>query len=234
MIDVARIDYWAASGTGPLHRTSTISKVIFLLLVVTSAVVTNNPYPLLGGYGVLIALAIVSKLPWIRLILLSLYSAVFALLYGVSLHGGVWIAALFIVKAVTPAFAMLMLIVSTPYPRIFSLLSTVLPGTLAAGLFMTYRTLFILIDMMDNFAMTIRLRGGFSPGSLYKNSSNIAKGLGMLLVRAIERSSRLYAVMVVRGYSGSMADKGVVRFQGQDWLPLGAGTLVLVMVIVWK
>jgi cobalt/nickel transport system permease protein len=208
--------------------------VIFLLLVVTSAVVTKNPYPLLGGYGALIALAIISKLPWIKLILLSLYSAVFALLYSVSLHGGVWIAALFIVKAVTPAFAMLMLIVSTPYPRIFSLLSTVLPGTLAAGLFMTYRTLFILIDMMDNFAMTIRLRGGFSHGSLYKNSSNIAKGLGMLLVRAIERSTRLYAVMVVRGYSGSMAEKGVVRFQGQDWLPLSAGTLVLVMVMVWK
>lgn len=234
MIDVARIDYWAARGTGPLHRTSTISKVIFLLLVVTAAIVTNNPYPLLGGYGVLIALAIVAKLPWIRLIALSLYSALFALLYGVSLRGGVWIAALFIVKAVTPAFAMLMLIVSTPYPRIFSLLSTVLPETLAAGLFMTYRTLFILIDMMDNFAVAIRLRGGFSPGSLYKNSSNIAKGLGMLLVRAIERSTRLYAVMVVRGYSGSMADKGVVRFQVQDWLPLGAGTLVLVLVLVWK
>jgi cobalt/nickel transport system permease protein len=234
VIDVARIDYWAARGTGPLHRTSTISKVIFLLLVVTAAIVTNNPYPLLGGYGVLIALAIVAKLPWIRLIALSLYSALFALLYGVSLRGGVWIAALFIVKAVTPAFAMLMLIVSTPYPRIFSLLSTVLPETLAAGLFMTYRTLFILIDMMDNFAVAIRLRGGFSPGSLYKNSSNIAKGLGMLLVRAIERSTRLYAVMVVRGYSGSMADKGVVRFQVQDWLPLGAGTLVLVLVLVWK
>jgi cobalt/nickel transport system permease protein len=234
VIDVARIDYWAARGTGPLHRTSTISKVIFLLLVVTAAIVTNNPYPLLGGYGVLIALAIAAKLPWIRLIALSLYSALFALLYGVSLRGGVWIAALFIVKAVTPAFAMLMLIVSTPYPRIFSLLSTVLPETLAAGLFMTYRTLFILIDMMDNFAVAIRLRGGFSPGSLYKNSSNIAKGLGMLLVRAIERSTRLYAVMVVRGYSGSMADKGVVRFQVQDWLPLGAGTLVLVLVLVWK
>jgi energy-coupling factor transporter transmembrane protein EcfT len=234
VIDVARIDYWAASGAGPLHRTSTISKVVFLLLVVTAAIITKNPYSLMAGYGVLILLAIATGLPWVRVMVLSLYSAVFALFYGISLRGGVWLAALFIVKAITPSFAMLMIIVSTPYPRIFTLMSALLPEILAAGLFMTYRTLFILIDMMDNFAVAIRLRGGFSPGSLYKNSSNVAKGIGMLLVRAIERASRLYAVMVVRGYNGSMAEKGMIRMRKEDWLPLGAGTLVLILVIVWK
>jgi len=125
-----------------------------------------------------------------------------------------------------------MLIVSTPYPRIFSLLSTTLPEMLAAGLFMTYRTLFILLDMMDNFAAAIRLRGGFSPGSLYKNSINIARGIAMLLVRAVERASNLYAVMVVRGYNGSMADKGAIRLNRGDWLPLGTGVLVLMLVLM--
>jgi cobalt/nickel transport system permease protein len=114
------------------------------------------------------------------------------------------------------------------------LLSVLLPEILAAGLFMTYRTLFILLDMMDNFAAAIRLRGGFSPGSLYKNSANISRGIGMLLVRAVERASRLYAVMVVRGYNGSMAEKGTIRLQQQDWLPLGAGAIVLMLVLVWK
>jgi len=234
VIDVARIDYWAASGTGSLHRTSTISKVIFVLLVVSAAIAAKNPYSLMAGYGVLVVIAAASELPWVKLMLLSLYSAIFALLYGISFRGGVWLATLFVAKAITPSYAMLMLVVSTPYPRIFSLVSTVLPETLAAGLFMTYRTLFILIDMMDNFATTIRLRGGFSPGSLYKNGSNIAKGLGMLLVRAIERASRLYAVMVVRGYRGSMAEKSSIRMQRADWLPLGTGVLVLFLVIVWK
>jgi energy-coupling factor transporter transmembrane protein EcfT len=165
---------------------------------------------------------------------LSWYAALFAILYAISFRGGWWLAALFIVKAITPSFAVLMLIVSTPYPRIFSLFSAVLPEVLAAGLFMTYRTLFILLDMMDNFAAAIRLRGGFSPGSLYKNSANISKGIGMLLVRAVERSSSLYAVMVVRGYNGSMAEKSPVRFQWEDWLPLGTGTAVLMLVILWK
>lgn len=234
MIDVARIDYWAASGSGPFHKASPIAKVVFLLLVVSAAVTTRDPFPLMIGYGVLLTVAAATGLPWTRVAVLSWYGALFALLYAISLRGGIWTAALFIFKAITPALAMLILIVSTPYPRIFSLLSVLLPEILAAGLFMTYRTLFILLDMMDNFAAAIRLRGGFSPGSLYKNSANIGKGIGMLLVRAVEHASRLYAVMVVRGYNGSMAEKGAIRLQTHDWLPIGTGALVLIIVVVWK
>lgn len=234
MIDVARIDHWAASGSGPLHRSSPIAKIVFLLLVVSAAVIAKNPYALMMGYGTLLVVAALSGLPWPRVMALSWYAAVFALLYSLSIRGGVWIRALFIVKAITPSCAMLMLIVSTPYPKIFSLLSSVLPEIIAAGLFMTYRTLFILLDMMDNFAAAIRLRGGFSPGSLYKNGSNISKGIAMLLVRAVERASRIYAVMVVRGYSGSMAEKTPVRLHPEDWLPIATGAVVLLLVLLWK
>lgn len=234
MIDVAKVDYWAASGTGPFQRASIIAKLAFLLLVLAAALAAKNPYSLALGYLILLVIAAAARLPWLRMMGLSLYAAVFTVLYIVSLRGGMLAHAVLIVKAVTPALAVLMLIVSTPYPRIFSLLSAVLPEILAAGLFMTYRTLFILLDMMDNFVAAIRLRGGFSPGSLYKNSANISKGIGMLLVRAVERSSRLYAVMVVRGYSGSMAEQGPVKLHREDWLPLGTGTTVLLLVILWR
>jgi cobalt/nickel transport system permease protein len=234
VINVAQIDYWAASGSGLLHRASPTAKVIFFLLVVLSAVLARSPYPLTIGYAVLLVAAAATGLPWIRVAVLSWYGALFALLYAISLQAGVWTASLFLLKATTPALAVLMIILSTPYPRIFSLLSSLLPEILAAGLFMTYRALFILLDMMENFAASIRLRGGFSPGSLYKNSANIAKGIGMVLVRSVERASRLYAVMVVRGYNGSMAEKGDLRFHQEDWLPLGAGLLVLMLVVLWK
>jgi cobalt/nickel transport system permease protein len=233
VIDVARIDHWAASGSGPFHKSSTASKAIFLLLVVSAAVLSRNPYPLVTGYGFLLAIAAATGLPWVKAAVLSWYAAIFAFLYGVSLGGGTWIVSLFIVKAITPALAMAIFIVSTPYPRIFSLLSGILPEALAAGLFMTYRTLFILLDMMNNFGAGIRLRGGFSPRSLIKNSTNISRGIGMLLIRSLERASRLYAVMVVRGYNGSMAEKGSIRFQKYDWLPLGMGAFVLMLVFAW-
>lgn len=234
MIDVARIDFWAASGRGPFHRASTPSKILFLLLTVAAAVTAKTPYPLIAGYMLILVSVAASGMPWIRMVVLSLYALLFAILYAISLRGGALLYALLIFKAITPALAMLALIVSTPYPKIFALLSAALPETLAAGLFMTYRTFFILLNMMDNFGAAIRLRGGFSPGSLYKNSSNIAKGVGMLLVKAVEHASRLYAVMAVRGYSGRMAEKGVERFRAADWLPLATGSLVLALSIIWK
>ena len=207
MIDIARIDHWAANGASSFHRASVLSKFLFLLCVIAAAVVTKDPEPL---------------------------AAVFALLYAISLRGGWWTYALLLLKAVTPAYAVGMVVASTPYPRIFSFLGTFLPEVVAAGMFMAYRTLFILLDMMDNFGTAIRLRGGFSPGNIVKNGSNIAKGVGMLLVRAVERSQRLYAVMAVRGYNGSMAEKTVGTFGGSDWLPLGAGIAVLALVLLWE
>lgn len=233
MIDVARIDYWAANGSGPFHRASVLSKLLFLAFVVAAAVAGRDPWPLVVGTGMLVVLAALAGLPWAVIGVLSLYAAVFALLYAVSLRGDGWTYALLLLKAVTPAYAVGMVIVSTPYPRIFSFLSAFLPEILAAGLFMTYRTLFILLDMMDNFGTAIRLRGGFSPGNIVKNSANIAKGIGGLLVRAVERSSRLYEVMVVRGYNGKMAEASVGTVGFNDLLPLTAGVSLLALVLSW-
>jgi len=234
MIDVARVDFWAANGSGPFHRASVLSKLLFLAFVVAAAVSARNPYPLAVGTGMLIVLAVLAGLPWAVIGVLSLYSAVFALFYAVSLRGDGWTYALLLLKAVTPAYAVGMVIVSTPYPKIFSFLSAFLPEILAAGLFMTYRTLFLLLDMMDNFGTAIRLRGGFSPGNIVKNSANIAKGIGALLVRAVERSSRLYAVMVVRGYNGKMAETTIGTIGLNDWLPVGTGIAVLATIILWR
>jgi len=219
LIDVARNDHWAASGSGPLHRSSTISKVIFRLLVVSATVITRNPLPLMLAYGALLAMAAFTGLPWIKITILSWYGAVFVLLYAISFKGGVLMMYLFIVKAITPAFPMLMIIVSTPYPKIFFLLSVFLLEVRAASLYMIYRMLFILLDMMGNFVNAIRIRDRFSPGSLYKKHGNISKDIGMLLIKSVERASSLYAIIVVRGYNGSMAEESTVFKNKPDWLP---------------
>jgi energy-coupling factor transporter transmembrane protein EcfT len=142
--------------------------------------------------------------------------------------------ALVLLKAVTPAYAAGVVIVTTPYPRIFAVLSSFLPEVVAAGLFMTYRTFFILLDMMDNFGTAIRLRGGLTPGNIIRNGGNIARGIAALLVKAVERATRLYAVMAVRGFSGSMADRTVGGWSRYDVLPLMAGTAVLAMTALWR
>jgi cobalt/nickel transport system permease protein len=234
-MDVARIDYWAASGSGAFHRASVLAKIIFVGLVVAAAVVSRSAPALAAGYGLLLVVAAAARLPLLRILMLSLYAAVFAALYGISLrHVDLAVYGLVILKAVTPALAVLMLIVSTPYPRLFSLTSAVLPELPAAGLFMTYRSFFILLDMMNNFIVALRFRAGLARGRIVKTIANIPRVIAMLLVAAVERSSRLYAVMAVRGYSGSMAEKERARLTRHDWLPLAAGGAVLMFVILWK
>ena len=90
MIDVARVDYWAANGSGPFHRASVLSKLLFLALVVAAAVASRDPYPLAVGTGMLVVLAALAGLPWAAIGALSMYAAVFALLYAVSLRGDGW------------------------------------------------------------------------------------------------------------------------------------------------
>jgi cobalt/nickel transport system permease protein len=235
MIDVARIDYWAASGSGVFHRASVPSKLIFVAFVVSAAVLSRSVPALAAGYVLLLVVAGAARLPVLRMAALSFYAAVFAALYGISLRGvGLSVYGLVVLKAVTPALAMLMLIVSTPYPRLFSLASAILPELLAAGLFMTYRTFFILLDMMNNFIVALRLRAGLSRGRIVMTIANIPRGIAMLLVTAVERSSRLYAVMYVRGYNGSMAEKERAALTRHDWLPLGTGIVVLLFVMLGK
>jgi energy-coupling factor transporter transmembrane protein EcfT len=234
MIDVARIDYWAATGSGPFHRASVAAKAAFVLMVVVASGLTTDPRAMAAVYGLLLALAALSRLPWLRILILSLYPALFAALYGVSMEGGMRERVMLMLKAVTPALAAIMLIVSTPYPKIFSLLGRALPEIVAAGLFMTYRTFFILIDMMNNFIIALRLRGGLTRGRIITTIANIPRGIAMLLVAAVERSSRLHAVMMVRGYNGSMADTGTGGLRSNDWLPLGAGVASLGIVLAWR
>ncbi len=235
MIDVTRIDYWAASGYGAFHRASVLAKIIFVSLVVAAAVLSHSALALGAGFGFLLVVAAVARLPVLRITLLSLYAVIFAALYGISLRGvGPAVYGLVILKAVTPALAVLMLIVSTPYPRLFSLTSAVLPELPAAGLFMTYRSFFILLDMMNNFIVALRFRAGLARGRIMKTIANIPRGIAMLIVAAVERSSRLYAVMSVRGYRGSMAEPERARLTRQDWLPLGAGVIVILLVLVLR
>jgi energy-coupling factor transporter transmembrane protein EcfT len=233
MIDVARIDYWAAHGAGPFHRASVPSKLLFLFAVIAASVMARDPLQLAVVYGGLLVAAAASALPWTAILLLSLSAAVFAVLYALSLRGGAGMFALLLLKAVTPAYAAGMVVTSTPYPKLFSFLGAFLPEVLTAGLFMTYRTLFILIDLMDDFATAIRLRGGFTQGSIRKNGSNFAKGIGALLVQAVDRASRLYAVMAVRGYSGSMAEASIGKLGWHDWLPVVAGGSALASAFLW-
>lgn len=234
-MDVGFIDYWANRGDSYLHRASVATKMGTVALVIGAVVLASDPYVLLTIYLAVVGLMLWARLPVVKLVLLAAYPALFAILFAVSRWDGTWqTPAVIILKAVTAALAVVMLIATTPYPSLFAALGSFLPQVIADGLFMTYRSLFILLELMDRLLTGLRLRGGLVPHRYWRNSVNVASALGLLLIRAMDLSQRQYDVMALRGYRGRIVALGgewrlrwADGFAWANGLPLGCGLLLL-------
>ena len=107
-------------------------------------------------------------------------------------------------KAPTMALVVLLVVTTTPYPRIFALFSRFLPALVAESLLMAYRAIFVLLELTRRLLLTLRLRGGLGGGSPWQRLKNLSIGLGLVLVHSMDYLQRLYMVMRLRGYSGHL------------------------------
>jgi cobalt/nickel transport system permease protein len=205
-MDVSAIDYYANHGTSFLHKARAVSKIFFAGLVISSVVITSNFYLLLAIYLSLLSLLIWTMLPFLKIVTIAAYPALFALIFAAASWNGSWVSASVIVlKAMDAALGMVILIATTPYPDVFSTIRPVLPRIITEGLLLTYRSLFILLELTDNLVRGLRVRGGLTRGRYIKNVVNFSSGIGLLLVRGLDLSEKFYGVLNVRGYSGKIS-----------------------------
>ncbi|HEX9861072.1 MAG TPA: energy-coupling factor transporter transmembrane component T [Nitrospirota bacterium] len=212
-MDISKVDYWATSGTSMMHRASVASKLLATASVIASVVVSRDLAGLAALYALILITVRAAGLPVVKVVLISLFPSLFAVLFAVSYASTGWVMpAVIILKALTAASSMVLLISTTPYTEVAGSLGRILPRVVADGMFMTYRSFFIMLEMLDHFIDALRLRGGFRPGRMFANAGNMGAGIGMLFIRSYDKSQRLYDVMSVRGYSGMLAPP--VRFKG--------------------
>lgn len=205
-MDIAAIDYWAHSGQSFLHRASAGAKLLMTGLLIAALIVANRAGVAAGLYAGLVLVVWRARLPLGTALMLSTYPLVFSVLFVASQWEGGWERpALLLLKTMGAALAALLLIGTTPYPEIFGALQRVLPHPVADGLYLTYRSLFILARQLERLVTAFRLRGGWAEGPLRRRLENLANALGLLLVQAFDQSQRQYAVMNVRGYQGKLA-----------------------------
>lgn len=207
-MDISKLDYWAYSGKSIMHRASVSSKLLATGLVIASVVLSWEPPILAGLFAVVLVTARAARLPLSRIVFIALFPSLFALLFAVSYASMGWrMPAAIMLKALTAASSMVLLVSTTPYTEVAGNIGKFLPRVVADGLFMTYRSFFILLGLLDNFIDALRLRGGFSPRHMVAGARNMGSGLGMLFIRAYDKSQRLYEVMSVRGYSGRLTSR---------------------------
>ena len=228
-MDVTLIDYYANHGTSFLHRAGAYSKILFVTLLVASVIITREFYMLLGIYVTLLILALWTRLPLLKIIAISIYPTIFTLLFVIASWDGSWLkAGVVMLKALSAALTMVILISTTPYPDVFNVVRPLLPGIIAEGLFIAYRSLFILLKLTDDLIKGLSIRGGLKKRRYANNIKNFSSGISLLLVRGFDMSEKLYGVMNLRGYKGeARMVKQDIKASGGDLILISIGVSIL-------
>ncbi len=202
---LAFIDNLSNNGTSIIHDMNSIIKLLATSLLFIAVLLTDT---LIGATILFIIFVFLFKLGQIPLATvgrLALYPAFFSLLFALIKIGQSWQEGLLIVvRSALAALSLLMLISTTPYNEIIYFFSMFMPPLLIDILIFTYRAFFILVDQIGNMLRNIKLRGGYHRKNLFLNIKNMASILGVLMLRTIEMSERMYLIYTLRGYDGEI------------------------------
>lgn len=135
--------------------------------------------------------------------------------------------------------AAIILSMTTPFSSIaFALRSLRFPKLLVGILSLMWRYLFLMIDQALSLLRARSSRSGvlqdrpdLKPGGKLAWRARVAGGLaGNLFLRSLERSDRVYAAMLSRGYDGEQRSLSSEKLENSDWLALLLGLILLIFI----
>ncbi|HMK09831.1 MAG TPA: cobalt ECF transporter T component CbiQ [Anaerolineales bacterium] len=134
--------------------------------------------------------------------------------------------------------AAILLTAVTPFPDIlWALRSLRLPRLLVATIGFMFRYLFVLADETTNMLRARSARSARGAGSRRPSivwQARVAGNMvGSLFLRALERSERVHAAMLARGYSGEIPALARRAMSRSDWLAAAAAVLILTGLTAW-
>ena len=119
-------------------------------------------------------------------------------------HGGWEIMAGVVFRGTESFLAGLWLVNVIPFDQLLATLRrSGVPAILLAILAFMYRFVFVLWDELDTMRTARRARAFDRAGAFFR-WRNGASMIGMLLIRALERSERVYGAMCARGWDGTL------------------------------
>ena len=207
MIQLSYLDYIAVEKKSFLHRLSPRVKMIGMGLVLLGMVTLKNLPGLLFLYGILLTLFFLSRIP-IKIFSLTFYPLIFAFLFIFISGFQVHFILLIFLKVLCGSTGVVLLLATTPYPSIFSALGRVLPSTFVTALFLTYRSIFILLNILEETQHALHLRGGFQWRNPWRSLVNISNAFGHLIITGMDASERMYEAMRLRGFKNKIHYRG--------------------------
>jgi cobalt/nickel transport system permease protein len=203
MIQLSYLDYIAVERKSYLHRFSPKLKIIGMFLILFIIVTMRNLLGLSLLYVILITLYFTAKIP-ARIFSLTLYPLIFAVLFIFLSGFQILFIVLIFLKVLCGSTGVVLLLASTPYPSIFSALGRILPSSFVMALFLTYRSIFILLTVLEDTQHALYLRGGVQWKHPWRSLINIANAFGHLIIQGIDASEKMYESMMLRGFEGKI------------------------------
>lgn len=199
---IADIDYYATCGKSWLNKTQAKYKLLAALFVILAVILVSN-YVIMGAvYMFLLSIILFSRIPKFKVMLLSLYPLIFIAFYFISFKNLSYSYTLLILfKALSASTCLVLLIFTTTYVEIFTILGKFMPLVLVNILFLTYRSIFILWEILENLQLAMYIRGTPKFGRPIYSIKLLGNSLGYLIIRAIESSQCMYEALILRGYS---------------------------------
>ncbi len=205
-------DFWDRYGrnVSACHRLPPVAKIVLAVGVIVLGVAIPIEYwPAYGVLGCLVFVGhSIAGVPLAYLIKRLLIFAPFigSMAISMPLSQGFdrgWDLMLTILFRGTLAFLVSLWLVNVmPFEQLLVTLRRLyVPALIVAILSFMYRYVFVVWDELDKLRTARRARS-FGKGSLWFQWMNLAQLVGMLLIRSLNRSDRIYGAMRARGWDG--------------------------------
>jgi cobalt/nickel transport system permease protein len=236
-------------GNSLIHRLDPRLKLLATLAFALAA--TSTPARAWVAFGLLAGLALgavlATRVPLVEALKRSTIVLPFAGMVAISLpftRGGevVWswqpcgwmlavtdeglaLFAAVMVKAWLAVTVSGLLVATTPFPDLLKAMRFLrVPAVLTATISFMYRYLFVLVDEAMRLQTARESRSAGSGGTVLWRARVLGGMIGSLLVRSYERSERIYAAMLSRGFAGEIRSLTQLGWRARDsWAGLAWG-----------
>jgi len=207
VIQLSYLDYLAIEGKSFFHRLSPGPKIIGMAIVLLGIVILRNLPGLILLYAILLTVFFLAHVP-MKIFSLTLYPLIFAFLFIFISGFQIDFILLVFLKVLCGSTGVVLLLATTPYPLIFRVMGRFLPPIFVIALFLTYRSIFILLKILEETQHALYLRGGFQWRYPWRSLVNISNAFGHLIIKGIDASENMYESMMLRGFKNKIHYRG--------------------------
>ncbi len=223
--DLNLITYYSENNRSFLSRASPWTKLIGLIAIILILTITQSVILLVALYVLILLLYWQSRLPmrklfdWCLLPVLFVLSLVVLLIWnepGVPIFSlrlglfsltltdnGLLLLIRLLLKALISMTYSLLLLMTTKYADLSAIIYRIFPSPLDQIFLMSYRFLFITLDMIDSMIRAFKSRGGGFINSISRQSKTFAEIFALVFIRSYDQAERVSKAMESRGYSGT-------------------------------